>query len=299
MIIKPRYEGLLSLGNISLFVRQFGEKGQEVIVIHGGPDWDHTYLLPIAGHLQKCSRVTFFDIRGCGRSESPVDLEEFTRDQVVDDLVSLLNVLKLEKAILLGFSFGGSVALSFASKHADRLRSLILASTTAYDDFSKELEDWDEYNQRNGLERQRSSQALLKDSGLSYAERNRRYIQANLDLDVYQKSSLAKAREVTANIISSGKWLEAWQMGKMGNLVHQSYRPFLRVLDIPVLILHGEKDMRFPVSVARRLKSEVPSAELKVIHQAGHLAYLENLEEWCAMVRNFIQSTEVCDKSTN
>ena len=59
----------MDLGGVSLFVRRYGDPGAPVLLgIHGGPGWDHSYLLPAMGDLADIRQVVLFDLRGCGRS---------------------------------------------------------------------------------------------------------------------------------------------------------------------------------------------------------------------------------------
>jgi pimeloyl-ACP methyl ester carboxylesterase len=88
--------------------------------------------------------------------------------------------------------------------------------------------------------------------------------------------------------VSAGKWLRAWIEGGLARAQLKDYGPLLNDLAIPILILHGDKDMRFPVGVARRLSDEVDNATLKIIHGVGHLAFVEAKATWCALVKTFI-----------
>ncbi len=127
---KPTFEGLVDLNHIQLFVRQFGQSGPDIIVIHGGPDWDHSYLLPITQYLEKISKLTFFDIRGCGRSDCPELIADLTKDAIVEDIASLMKNLNISQAIILGLSFGGRVAIKFSGKYPYFVQSLIDAGVT-------------------------------------------------------------------------------------------------------------------------------------------------------------------------
>ncbi|MEV6847372.1 alpha/beta hydrolase [Actinoplanes sp. NPDC051411] len=56
----------------------------------------------------------------------------------------------------------------------------------------------------------------------------------------------------------------------------------------PVLVLHGEHDMAFPLAAARRLVGEVGSAELATIAEAGHMPQFDNSGDWLAAIREFL-----------
>ena len=77
-----------------------------IVVIHGGPDWDNTYLRKACAPLVKIGELVFFDLRGCGQSSSPEELSGFHMDELAGDVVSLLDHFQIDRAILLGYSFG-------------------------------------------------------------------------------------------------------------------------------------------------------------------------------------------------
>lgn len=130
--------------HVSLFVRQFGTTGPAVILIHGGPDWDQSYFFPFLAPLAHSCRLIAFDLRGCGRSQKFHDPECYRLDLAVEVLAQLLERLQLEGSILLGFSFGGRVALRFLDRYPAKVSKLILASSTAYENGTDELEHWEE-----------------------------------------------------------------------------------------------------------------------------------------------------------
>jgi hypothetical protein len=66
--VAPRFEGLVHLPDVRLFVRRFGDAGPDLVLVHGGPDWDHTYFLPYALPLAERLRLTLF-VRAGGVSE--------------------------------------------------------------------------------------------------------------------------------------------------------------------------------------------------------------------------------------
>ena len=286
--LKANYEGLVELAGINLFVRQFGSAGPNVIIIHGGPDWDHSYLLPFARCLSKISKLTYFDIRACGRSSKPLSLDGLTKDDIVEDIAALLKKLKIDRAIILGFSFGGRVAIKFAAKYGSYVQSLILASTTAFDDYQNELNDWLEYKQRCRALNLTERMNILHDERYDYQQRSRLFIESHLYLDIYDKKHLNDVKKLVANMLISGCWLEAWIKGKLKEDGSFIYHHQFSLINVPILIIHGEKDMRFPVSVAYKLKNKIPNAELAILKNTGHLAHVESLEAWTDSVFNFI-----------
>jgi len=285
---QPTHEGLLQLTDVSLFVRQFGTTGPAVVLINGGPDWDQSYFFPFIAPLARSCRLITFDLRGCGRSQKFGDPHRYSLDLVVEDLAQLLDLLHLESAILLGFSYGGRVALRFLDRYAARVQKLILASSTAYEDFAGELDQWDEYQSRYTDQIRQREQAIWQASSPSAEQRTRLLAELTLPLNIYHLDLLPLARQVIDRIDFSGEWMQAWQAGTLRGVHHANYAERLNALGTRVLILHGEKDMGFPVAVAKRLAEQVLGAVLTILPQTGHLAHIEATEAWNAALLHFL-----------
>ncbi|MDP9860857.1 MULTISPECIES: alpha/beta fold hydrolase [Streptosporangium] len=88
---------------IDLFTREVeGSAERTLLVVHGGPDWDHSYLVEPLIRLAGRHRLVFPDLRGCGRS--PKGDLEYTPDAIVADLLALIGGSAVD---VLGFSYGG------------------------------------------------------------------------------------------------------------------------------------------------------------------------------------------------
>jgi proline-specific peptidase len=282
----PTWEGLVALPEVALFVRQYGQSGPAVVVIHGGPDWDHTYFLPYLLPLAERLRLIFFDMRGCGRSQKFHAVAPYHIDRVVADLAALLDHLAVEDVTLLGFSYGGRVALRFVDQHPQRVAKLILASTTAYEAYQDALDQKPLYQQRNDAALRQQVAALLQSATVPDEEKTRQLALLTCPLDIFDLSRLAEVRQVLERLQFSGEWMAAWQAGTL-RAQHTEYAERLRTLALPVLILHGEQDLRFPVEVAQRLYANVPQSVLQVLAECGHLAHIEQTEAWNRAVYQF------------
>ena len=82
-----------------------------VVVLHGGPGFDHTGLKPDFGALTDVAQVVYYDHRGHGRSDRSGP-DRWNLDQWADDLVALCDALGIEHPVVCGVSFGAIVAPS-------------------------------------------------------------------------------------------------------------------------------------------------------------------------------------------
>src|SRR3712207_1585924 len=101
-----------------------------LILIHGGPGFDHSAFKAFFPRLADRCRLLSYDHRGMGRSDRG-DPTDWTLDTWAGDLADLIDTLGVERPILFGQSFGGYVAQRYASRHPDRPGGLVLSSTAA------------------------------------------------------------------------------------------------------------------------------------------------------------------------
>ena len=113
------------VGHASLYTREIGT-GEPLIVLHGGPDFDHRYLLPDLDRLSDRYRLIYYDQRGRGLSADGVNPEDVTMGSEVEDLDAVRQHFQLESATLVGHSWGTVLALEYAIRHPERVSRLIL-----------------------------------------------------------------------------------------------------------------------------------------------------------------------------
>jgi pimeloyl-ACP methyl ester carboxylesterase len=103
-------------------------KGEPVVLIHGWlSDAGINWAIPgTIGLLAKDYQVIALDVRGHGRSDKPTK-EEAYGPELVEDVVRLLDHLKIKKAHIVGYSMGGIIAANFMVKHPDRAQSVTLS----------------------------------------------------------------------------------------------------------------------------------------------------------------------------
>jgi proline iminopeptidase len=101
-----------------------------LILLHGGPGLDHSGYKPGMSQLADVCQVVYYDQRGHGRSDLSTP-EHWNLEQWADDLVGLCAALEIEKPIVMGVSFGGNVAIAYATKYPAHPAKLILGSTRA------------------------------------------------------------------------------------------------------------------------------------------------------------------------
>ncbi|WP_298963918.1 alpha/beta hydrolase [uncultured Methylobacterium sp.] len=105
-----------------------------LLMLHGGPGWDHVGFKEAFASLSDVAQIVFFDFRGNGRSEGD-DPATWNLAQWADDVKGLCETLGIFRPIVCGLSFGGFVAQAYATRYPDHPGKLILLSTAAKIDF--------------------------------------------------------------------------------------------------------------------------------------------------------------------
>ena len=118
-------QGLVDVNGTSLFYHIIG-KGEPIIVIHGGPVLDQSYMIDHFSELSKNHKLIFFDQRACGRSIADVDTSSMKMKTLIEDIDALRKKFNFDKVHVLGHSWGGMLAAMYAIEYPLNVKSLIL-----------------------------------------------------------------------------------------------------------------------------------------------------------------------------
>lgn len=232
--------------------------GRVVVLLHGFP-LDHTIWDAQRGTLGSIYRLICPDLRGHGRTAAPEGV--YTIDAMADDVIELLDALKIaEKVVLGGLSMGGYVALSIAARYPERLRGLLLIDTRAGGDTPEAARAREELAAQ--VEASASAEPVVS--------------------SMLPKLFAASTRQDRPELVA----LVGDQMGRTvprgiaGALRGMAVRPDrtagLAKIAIPTLVMVGAEDTITPPEQARAMSEAIPNSQLVVIPRAGHLAPLEN-----------------------
>lgn len=232
--------------------------GVPLVLIHGG-EGDRTAYATLRQYLGTGIRGISYDQRDSGITVNPP--VPYTLSDLGDDVADLLDALELEKAHLLGTSFGGAVAQHAAIRHPDRVASLTLIASTP----SFEL----------GAE---AINSLLK---LPYDE-------MRSAVDDYFVTPAGQAR-IGARAAQSLVSRDPEQRARRHAAAREhDTRDRLGEITAPTLIVQGTEDRLAPYSGALMMKERIPNAELRSIEGGRHAVGMEFAEDIAGWVREFL-----------
>jgi proline iminopeptidase len=294
----PR-EGSIPLSKASLYFREIGW-GQPMIVLHGGPDFDHSYLLPDLDRLANAFRLIYYDQRGRGRSADQFRPEDVSLASDIADLDKVRRHFQLQSSAVLGHSWGAVLALEYALRYPTHVSHLILMNPgpASANDFTVLRKAYTEKLGAN-MERQREimvSAAYKEGDPEVVAARYRIHFKPALMRPADYERLMATMK---AGFIRQGKEgiRKAWAvedrlMADTWGLDGYDLLPKLRSLKIPTLVIYGDHDF-IPGEIAGHIAQAIPKARLITLRNCGHFAYLECPGEVRNAFNNFFRGARL------
>ncbi|HZZ91526.1 MAG TPA: alpha/beta fold hydrolase [Usitatibacter sp.] len=269
-------EGFIAVPGANLYFREVG-LGKPVVVLHGGPDFDHRYLLPELDVLASAFRLVYYDQRGRGRSTG--EAADITIGSEVEDLERLCRHLHLDRPAILGHSWGGLLAMEFATRHPGRASHLVLMNTAPASHADVEL-----FRSR----RQRSEpETLAKMRGIAATpefaagdiETEARYYRlhygSTLRAHALVDRLVARLRVgATPGDVLRARAIEDRLNADTWDHADYDLRPKLGALTVDALVLHAQYDL-IPLDCVKPIAEAIGGAHLAVLADCGHFAYME------------------------
>ncbi|MEV0736471.1 alpha/beta hydrolase [Streptomyces sp. NPDC050549] len=248
-----------------------------LVLCHGGPGlWDMSE--DVAGMFDSRTAVVRWDQRGCGRSEPCAG--PWTTERFVADLDAVRRHFALERPVLLGHSWGASLALSHALAHPDRVAALIYVSGTGIGPDA----DWHGAFEENILARLGEDPGrLARWRELPDGSRERAVLQWSAEFEDRERAVEHAARMADPWFpinFPCNKALNAEERQTAGTPARYAA---CEALDLPVLIVDGERDIR-PRSAVDSLERALPRVRRVTLAGAGHLPWVEDPDGFRAAV---------------
>ena len=293
---RAQQEGFVTVPDgAKLFYRIIGKGTDTLVALHGGPGVD---LESIAGDFAPLGQrhvVIFYDQRGTGRSTLPVDTTTLNATQQIADLEAVRVHFGIDKLTLIAHSYGPLLAATYAIAHPSHTRRMILLGPVPprRGDFWKRFADTANARMTSSL-RQKSAAA------------NRRLINTTADSDVVSACREYWAAAMVPRLAEPSRSLPLiksdlcasdpkgirFGLTVTNRLVMNSYgdwdiRSQLRTLQVPTLVIHGERDA-IPMDLVAEWITSLPHATLIKVPRAAHFAYAERADVVWPAVEAFL-----------
>lgn len=255
--------------------------GTPLVVVNGGPGFDHSYLHCSAcwDRLAKGRRVVFYDQRGNGRSSELKDGQSCSLADQVADLEALRAHLALEKMDLLGHSWGGYLVMAYAARQPGRVAHLLIVDSAA-----PKIQDTAFLFKYIYPETQAREDALAFAVELGDGEAIAADLKEYMSMLFYTK----EAREAFLARSSAFVYRQKVNKAVWGDLQRFDLNPELAKFSFPTLVVSGRYDFNVAPSVAWAIHRAIPGSELALFERSGHLPFCEESETFVSRVEAFL-----------
>lgn len=258
--------------NLNIYFEvQGNENAKETLVFLNGLSQSTVSWILTTPYFKNDYRIVLIDFVFQGQSDKIGEWRSF--DTHARDVISVLDYLKIEKAIVAGLSYGSLVAQHLAINHANRISKLLLISTfahkTPYYD-AIELSWWRalEFGGYN----------LMLDIMLPSVLSENYFLNPLIPIDL-MKQTRQEANEDKQALF---KLMRATKE-------RVDYRPELKKVTVPTIVVQGEKDLLLPVHMAGEVAKAIPNSQFKVIPHVGHTLNLEAVPQMVAIIKDFLK----------
>lgn len=255
-----------------LFYEDIGSPKAPPLVFLHGMSFSHRMWRHQVAALSEHYRVLLVDLRGHGQSQ--VGDGQYTQKLFVEDLIGLLDELRIHRVTLCGLSLGAAVAMRTTLDHPERVGGLILSNTRA---------DGDDYDDIVWRER---VIVRIKQLGIG------RFVETFLRTVFAPQSFLARKEEIQ---IIRETMEQMSPLGMCGALLAQAARPNLvpRLfrIKVPTLVVAGELDTFTPPSLAEIIHDGIAGSMLRYVPHSAHMSPLENPDEFNKLLLEFLPYT--------
>jgi 3-oxoadipate enol-lactonase len=245
--------------------------GRPVVLLHAFP-FSADMWRPQLARVPDGWRFIAPDLRGFGGSPMPGG-QPPTLDDYAEDVLGLLDVLDIDRAVISGLSMGGYITFALFRKASARFSGMILADTRPQPDTPE------------GLKGRRALLELTRTSG----------IRAVADDLIPKLVGETSRRERPVVVDDVRRLIEANNVDGIAGAIHalmtrQDSSPDLARISCPTLVIVGREDLITPVQESERMHEAIAGSRIVILHRAGHLSNLETPQEFSEALGAFLGS---------
>jgi pimeloyl-ACP methyl ester carboxylesterase len=270
----------INLNGLDIHVKKKGQGGPVFVLLHGFAASLYSWQ-PVMESLSQLGTVIAYDRPGFGLSEHPISWQgenPYSSEVQIELVFALLDHFGIEKAILVGNSAGGTVAMQAALAHPDRVSALILVDPAVYSGGGAP-----------GWVQPVLATPQMRRLGPLVTRQILRRGRELIKLAWHNPERLQP--EMVENYLKPFKvqnWDKAFWEFTLASRPTDLAR-HLSELSMPTLVITGDDDRIVPTKESLRLVNELPNANLALIEEAGHVPHEEQPEKFMEAVAEFIK----------
>ncbi len=246
-----------------------------IVLLHGGPGFDHSTFKPEFSRLAEFAQVVYLDHRGGGRSGGQNDPSRWTLEVWADDVRAFCDAIGIEHPIVLGWSFGGFVAAQYAIRHPDHPAKVVLQSTQVRWDLERSIEGFG----REGGPRAADAERAF------FTARTPETFAAFLQHCTPAYSPQPRDETPMQRAILNVELMDHFFADPDFDLTAG-----LKAVTCPVLVLAGTRDPITPLGAAEEIVASLPNADVtfEVFERSGHYIHETEPERYFATLERFV-----------
>lgn len=248
-----------------------------IVFIHGAFQSQIVWDVQVNG-LAGRHRVITFDLRGHGESDRPEEDAAFAGEWTpARDVKAVLDHFGVDRAVLVGWSFGSIVAANAAAYlGSERIAGLVLVAGT--------IESNSDRNRSNFGGVRQAIAAELSNSGTdSESERARRFLTDTYHADAWDEQLLERILEVNLSY-------SAAELGRVTRRPAHKYAEAINRAGMPVLLIHGSTDNAFSANSSIAAHADLERSDLRLYEDTGHWPFLERVPRFNRDIVKFIET---------
>lgn len=274
------------------YIQYGNEQLLNLVFIHGGPGDNSSSFRKMGKELSSNYRVTLFDARGCGLSTLQLSSEQLTISNYINDVFELLNHLKIDSTYILGHSFGGAIAVEFASVYPNKITQLVLSNPLISVKWA----------QNNRFEASYKTAQFENDTVKINVYKK---YKSNKTISIWDEIKMLDSKQMwyDPSIIDSvfsydyerlGYTQEQFESGfeiiisyyETGFFPNYSVLNKLKSLQVKTILISASHDQIISESDLKNAKHLIPNCTLLTINKSGHFPFLERPNEFKALIFN-------------
>ncbi len=246
-----------------------------ILFLHGFTGDSSDWFDVLENLTNKFSPI-LIDLPGHGKTTVFED-EEYSLENISGNIFELLQILEISQIVVVGYSFGGRVAYTFASKNQEMIKKLVIESSTfgLKSDYEKQMRRESDGKLIEILQSKRIEEFTEYWINQPFFES-----QKLLSDEIRNKIKFKKNRNSNSELINSLKYAGT------GTMI--SVEEKLPEFDFPTLLISGEIDSKY-TKISNEAKEKMKFAEHRIIANCGHNTHLEKKEEFVILLTNFLE----------